>query len=98
MAKSAQQVYDEIVAFIKKQGRAYKDWYCGIASDPKERLFTEHNVPKENGWIYRQCNNDTDARKVEKALIELGCDGAPGGGDETSVYVYAYIKRATTNP
>jgi len=54
MAKTAQQVYDEIVAFMDKQGRAYSNWYCGIASNPKDRLFREHNVSEENGWIYRQ--------------------------------------------
>ena len=98
MAKSAQQIYDEIVAFMKEQDRAYSDWYCGIASDPKDRLFREHNVSKDDGWIYRQCTSDVTARAVEEALLELGCDGGRGGGDETTVYVYAYIKKVGTNP
>lgn len=98
MAKSRRQIYDEIVAFMDKQNRAYSDWYCGIASDPRDRLFREHNVPEENGWIYRQCNNNADARAVEDDLLKLGCDGGVGGGDETTIYVYAYIKKAGTNP
>ena len=98
MAKSAQQIYNEIVAFMKEQGREYSSWYCGIASDPKDRLFREHNVSKENGWVHHQCNNDTDARAVEEALLKLGCDGGRGGGDETTIHVYAYIKKARTNP
>jgi len=28
----------------------------------------------------------------------LGCDGGVGGGDETTVYVYTYLKGAMTNP
>ena len=80
--QSTQQVYDEILAHIKKQGGAYSQWYCGIASDWEDRLFNDHNVPKKDHWyIARQCYDDSDARAVEKDLLELGCDGAPGGGD-----------------
>jgi len=98
-AKSAQQAYDEIVAHIGKQGGEYTNWYCGIASDPEDRLFNEHKVPrKDSWWIYCQCHNTDDARTVENALIKLGCDGAPGGGDKSTIYVYAYLKTAVTNP
>ena len=98
-AQEARQVYNEIVAFIKEQGQTYSDLYCGIASDWEDRLFNEHQVPrKEHFRITRQCYNDDDARSVEKALIELGCDGAPGGGDQTTVYVYVYHKGTMTNP
>lgn len=99
-AKGAQQVYDEIVAHINSQGGAYSDWYCGITSDWVSRLFDEHKVPRnENYWyIARPCYNDNDARAVESALVKLGCDGGAGGGDQTSVYVYAYLKGTMTNP
>ena len=98
-AQDKQKVYGEILVHIKKQGGAYLDWYCGIASDWEDRLFNEHQVPRKEHWrIASQCYNDTDARAVEKALIELGCDGAPGGGDETTVYIYAYLKGTMTNP
>jgi len=92
-AQNAQQVYDEIVAHIKKQGFAYSKWYCGIASDWEDRLFNDHQVPKKGrAYIARRCHNHEDARAVEKAIIELGIDGGPGGGDETTIYVYAYHK------
>lgn len=98
-AQSAQSAYDEIVAYIKKQGGAYSTWYSGITSDWVSRLFDEHKVPRKD-WAYiaRQCFNDTGARGVEDALIKLGCDGSSGGGDNTSVYVYAYQKGSMTNP
>ena len=35
---------------------------------------------------------------VEKALLEKGCDGNPGGGDDDAVYVYAYLKSSITEP
>jgi len=99
-AQDAQQVYDEIVAHIKKQGGAYSTRYCGITSDWVSRLFDDHQVPRnENYWyIARQCYNNSDARNVEDALLKLGCDGSAGGGDQTTVYVYAYLKGTMTNP
>ena len=97
--QTAEDVYNEIVAHIDKQGDAYSSWYCGIASDWEDRLLNEHKVPRGKYWrIARQCYNSEAARDVEKALLMLGCDGAPGGGDENSVYVYAYLKGTMTNP
>ncbi len=95
----AQQAYDDIVAHIKKQGGTAKDWYAGIAADIEERLFSEHNVSRENAWwIHRACTTNTAARNVEKALLDYGCDGGEGGGDESTDKVYAYLKTSTTDP
>jgi len=99
MAFSEQQAYSKIKAYIDKQAKSYRSWYAGIASDARERLFKEHNVlEKSDYWIYRQCSNDQSARNVEDALLKLGCDGAPGGGDESTTFVYAYLKSSNTNP
>jgi hypothetical protein len=97
---TAQDIFNEIIAHIKKQGGAYLDWYCGITSDWETRLFVEHKVPKSQDYWYmaRQCDNDTAARNVEKALVEMGCDGGEGGGDNTSIWVYAYLKGSKTDP
>ena len=97
--QDAQTAYDGIVANINKQGGSYSEWYCGITSDVESRLFGDHKVPHEDHWYsLRKCHNDTDARAVEAALVKLGCDGGAGGGDETTVYVYAYLKGTMTNP
>lgn len=99
MAIPAQQAYDEIKAYIDKQDSPYPSWYAGIASDTRSRLFEEHNVSeKDDFWIYRKCPNDQSARNAEEALLKLGCDGAPGGGDESTTSVYAYLKSSNTNP
>jgi len=96
---AARDAYEEILLHINKQGHSYPDWYCGIASDWVSRLLKEHKVPKEgHPYIARQCYTVDDARAVKSALVELGCDSAPGGGYETSVYVYAYLKGTMTNP
>ena len=96
---NTQDVLDEIVVHIDKQGGAYSGWYCGITADIESRLHGDHKVPHKDHWfITRACENETDARVVEASLIRLGCDGAPGGGDETTRYVYAYLKTSTTDP
>jgi hypothetical protein len=99
MAKTAQQAYDEISAHISKQGGPYSQWYCGITTDIESRLFDDHNVLKKNHWfVYRECKSNKAARGVEKTLLGLGCDGREGGGDENTVYVYAYLKTSITTP
>lgn len=94
-----QSVYEEILSHIKKQGWPYRGWYIDITSDWENRLFNEHQVPIINYWfIARQCYSNADARDVEQALLNLGCDGGRGGGDQSGVYVYAYLKGPNTNP
>ena len=101
MAKDRETAYNGIVEHISGQGGLYSDWYCGITSDIDKRLHEEHNLPREKDtfWsIWYKCFNDDDARAVETALLRKGCDGGKGGGDESSVYVYAYLKQDGTNP
>jgi len=99
MAIPAEQAYNEIKAYIDKQGKPYQSWYAGIAFDAQERLFRDHNVSEKGDlWIYKRCPNDQDARSVEEALLKLGCDGETGGGDESTTYIYAYLKSSNTNP
>ncbi len=98
-AISKEEAYNLIVAHIKKQGGAYSGWYCGIASDWEERLFNEHKVPrKDHSRTTQKCFTSDNARAVENASLRLGCDGGVGGGDRTTVYVYAYLKGTMTNP
>ena len=101
MSNSAQEAYNDIVAYIKECGGAYSTWYAGITATPKQRLFTDHNVSEKDGsggWIYRQCPTSEGARNVEKKLLEDGCDGGSGGGDNPT-YVYAYQKvKGVTEP
>ena len=98
MTMQAQQAYDEIIAHIKKQGGAHSTWYCGITADWISSLFDDHKVSREHWYIARECFNNEAARNVEDALLKLGCDGGPGGGDQATVHVYAYLKDALTNP
>lgn len=99
MANTKESIIIDIKAYIRKNRGAYSDWYVGIASDPKERLFNDHNVGERSGaWIYCEAEGSSAAREVEEYFINtLGTDGGSGGGDYSTKSVYAYKKISTTN-
>lgn len=100
MAKSKQEIINDINAYMQKGGGEYRSWYVGVSKDARDRLFNGHQV-KENGdwWIYSQASSSQVAREVEDYYVNrLRTDGGPGGGDNTADYVYAYKKAAHTNP
>ncbi len=93
MAKSKTEIIAAIDAYMQRFQHKNSDWYVGIASDPRQRLFTDHNVDEKNGiWIYEPAASAEVARAVEQAYLDTGHDGGAGGGDADSVYVYAYVK------
>lgn len=84
-------IVGEICSHATQEGSGYRNWYCGITADPKQRLFEEHNVPKENAWwIHRRAQSEQNARDTEAHLLSLGFKGGPGGGDASAAHVYAY--------
>ena len=94
MGKSMQVIISEIDSYIQNGGGIFQDWYVGIASNPRERLFIGHKVV-ENGdaWIYQEAMNSNEARAVEKFFLDkLVTGGGSGGGDYTSIFMYAYKK------
>jgi hypothetical protein len=86
------KILDDILNYIRQNGGDFSQWYCGVAADPKDRLFTGHGVQEKGGlWIYSgDLGSDDAARRVEQHFLDLGCKGGPGGGDQDSRYVYAY--------
>jgi len=93
----SETIVGEIDAHIRREGGGYSQWYCGIASDPKNRLFNDHNVSEKNGWwIFRDAGSDDAARRVEDYFFRKGCKGGPGGGYNGTRFVYAYRITSTT--
>jgi hypothetical protein len=91
MAKTRAEITREMEDHVRSRGGAYSSWYVGVATDPEQRLFNDHNVSRENGyWIYRWCANSSDARGIEDYFIRKGMQGGPGGGDKDTSAVYAY--------
>ena len=94
----------KVITFLNDKLMEHPDtangqWYVGIASDPEDRLFGEHNVSEEKDhWHYIPADSEAIARAVEKHFLNAGCDGGPGGGDASSKFVYVYLKSAKTDP
>ena len=96
---SVNQVINDFNNYIRQYGGIYSQWYVGVASDPRDRLFSDHNVQERiDAWIYDNCGTDTAARKLEQYFLNLGCKGGPGGGDYNTKYAYAYKITINTNP
>lgn len=88
---SVQQAILDIETYIRQNGGVYSAWYCGVATDPRQRLFRDHNVDEKSGtWIFRGLVSDTEARRVEAYFLAKGCKGGAGGGDASSRSVYCY--------
>jgi len=100
VAKSKQEIIDDIKAHISKGGGGYRAWYMGISSDAKDRLINGHKIrEKDDWWIFRTANSSQAAREIEDYFVNtLGTDGGPGGGDEAANQVYAYKKAPHTDP
>jgi hypothetical protein len=91
MAKDKNTIVSEIVAYVTKNGGRYSEWYAGIATNPRDRLFKDHAVREgSDAWIYQQCANSDAAREIEKAFFNVGMRGGPGGGDHATDFIYAY--------
>lgn len=98
MPQTKNSIIQDIDAHIQKESSGYHNWYVGIAKDPRDRLFNDHKVSKQNSWwIFREAYSDTSAREVESVFLNhKGTQGGPGGGDEQSRFVYAYRITKTT--
>ena len=98
MAKSKEEIINEaknivakIEAFIEKFGGCYPDWYVGITGNKEQRLFVDHNVNRKGYWICCEAYSSDIARIIEDYFIEEHeTQGGSGGGNDDSVYVYAY--------
>jgi hypothetical protein len=97
---TAQQVIAHIDGYMRKfPNTTNSQWYVGIASDLRQRLFNDHRVSEQQGvWAYIPADTSAIARSVETTYHNAGCDGGPGGGDNTTVVVYAYLKSGGTSP
>lgn len=90
LSPTAQKALADITTYIQNHHPSYSQWYAGIATDPRQRLFSDHNVSENGGtWIYSGAGSENEAREVEKRLLQKGCKGGTGGGVSPQ-HVYAY--------
>lgn len=98
--KTKEEIINDLDSYIKDGGGGYPAWYVGIASDARDRLFSDHGV-KEKGdlWICRQTSFSGVAREIEDYFVNtLGTDGGTGKGVVLIDMVYAYKKASHTDP
>lgn len=95
----AEDIIKKIGSEIQRVGLPHSRWYVGIAENPKERVFGAHSVSEElDIFFICKANSAEEARIAENELLKKGCDGGSGGGNQDSIWVYAYLKSNRTNP
>jgi len=95
---SKEQIIRDVEGHVQKCGGPYSKWYAGIATDPDQRLFTDHNVNrKTDAWIFRKAKSEQDARYIEKYFLRKGMKGGTGGGKNPR-HFYAYKMNNHTRP
>lgn len=99
MKKTKNEIISDFDAHLSKSKKEYwSDYYVGITNDVERRLFTEHNVSKENAWwIFREAVDKATAQAVEEYYLDKGMKGDTGGGTDGSVFVYCYEIKTSTN-
>lgn len=91
MSYSARDAVKMVEEYVAQFGVSRSAWYAGIAKDPEQRLFSDHNVDKDKGqWRWVRCLDENHSRAAEEALLNAGYKGGGGGGNHLTKYVYAY--------
>ena len=86
-----QAVIAEFEQFMGKHGQYYREFYVGIANDPNDRLVNGHGVTNDIPNLYWTTPFPTQTvRAIEKLFLDKGAKGGPGGGDDTTRYIYVY--------
>lgn len=77
---------------------AFADWYVGVASDPRDRLFRHHRVNEAAGdWAYEEAESAKAARRIARSFHDgAGFAGDVDESDPNALYVYIYLKTRDT--
>lgn len=68
------------------------DWYVGIASNARKRLFEDHQLDSRidgpDKWKYKDAGTRSNADVFERYYLNRGVDGGTRGGGNTTIWVY----------
>ena len=85
MVKKKNEIIAAIEEHMASRGGELHEWYVGIATKPRERLFDNHSVDEDNGhWIFVPATSSAVARAAEKYFLDRGAQGGPGSGIPSS--------------
>jgi hypothetical protein len=91
MVEAAMNILTDLQKFIRRHGNQYQEWFCGTTSDPKQQLFELHRVDAfHDPWMFRACQNISEALELECTFLREGCQGIRGKGDWKARYIYIY--------
>jgi hypothetical protein len=86
-----QEIVQAFENFFGQHGRYYSEFYVGIATDPVDRLTKGHGVSQSIPHIYWNSPLHTNVvRQIEDLFLKKGAKGGPGGGDNSTCFIYAY--------
>jgi hypothetical protein len=89
-------IEEDIDGLIQKSGAKYGEWYIGLAINPREKLFTAHNVNEQSDvWIIRDAGSEMAARDIEAIFLKKRCKGGSLRRD-SSRHIYVYKMTKTT--
>ena len=88
-----------IDSLIKNSGEEYREWYVGLAINPRQQLFNVHHVSEKSGtWVYKDAGCETAAREIEAIFLKKGCKGGTIKKD-SSRHIYVFkMTRNTSGP
>jgi len=88
-------IVSDLTLFFHKGGGTHNDWFVGIAADPQERLFAQHNLGScdESTCRVLLAESFAAAECAKKSLLAKPFDHASNKDDGESLYVYLYKKQ-----
>jgi hypothetical protein len=83
-------IEQEIDSLIQNSGGNYRQWFVGIAINPRQELFDVKHVSEKSGtWTFKNAGTEMAAREMEAIFIKKGCKGgAPKKDSSRFIYVY----------
>ena len=83
-------IEQEIDSLIRNTGGNYREWYIGLALNPRKEMFDVHHVSEKSGtWVYKDAGSEMAARNIEAIFIKKGCKSGTAKKD-SSRHVYVY--------
>lgn len=91
------QIYKNFEVFVKSNDCCQAEWFVGITSNPKRKIFEEHKVSELDGvFMFNNTKSPSEAIELRNQLLEkLGLKGKKDydGNYQTWVYVYQITNR-----
>ena len=89
-----------MLGYIKEFDANFSSWYVGVASDPKQKMQTDHGVDLEHDiWLHKQAVSFTACKTIQRYFVgTLKTRGelvSVGTEDMDCVYLYKTSERTT---